>query len=82
MQDDDIHKERLYQYLIKKFGRTTINKKELAKEMGISNSTVDLYISKKTGIPPYKKLGTAKNAKVIFNLVDVANFMTDTIKTN
>lgn len=79
--NEDIHKERLYQYLLKKFGRSVISKKELSLEMDISESTVDLYISKGTGIPNYKKLGNAKNAKVIFNLLDVADFLNSTIKT-
>ena len=75
------HTERVYQYLLNKYGRTLISKKELAHEMGISNSTVDLYITKKTGIPNYKKLGTSKNSKVVFNLIDVAEFLNNTIKT-
>ena len=78
----DIHKERLYQYLIKKYNRSTISKTELSKELGVSTSTLDLYISKGTGIPNYKKLGKAKNAKVVFNLLDVAEFLNSTIKTN
>jgi len=81
MLSEDIHKERLYAYLTKKFGRTVISKKELAEEMDISASTLDLYITKGTGIPRYKKLGSAKNAKVIFNLIDVADFFNSTIKT-
>jgi len=53
----------------------------MSNELGISNSTLDLYVSKGIGLPNYKKLGTAKNAKVIFNLVDVAKFLSNTIKT-
>ncbi len=78
----DTHQERLYQYLIKKYGKTVISKVEMAEELGVSNSTLDLYISKGTGIPPYKKLGTAKNSKVIFNLLDLSIFLNQTIKTN
>jgi hypothetical protein len=32
-------------------------------------------------IPNYKKLAKAKNAKVVFNLIDVADFLAQTIKT-
>jgi predicted DNA-binding transcriptional regulator AlpA len=53
----------------------------MAQELGVSNSTLDLYIAKGTGLPNYKKLGKAKNAKVVFNLVDVADYLTKTIKT-
>ncbi len=73
--------EHIYEYLQVKYKRATIGKKEIATELGISPSTVDLYISKGMGIPPYRKLGTAKNAKVVFNIVDLAEYLTQTIKT-
>ena len=73
--------EHIYKYLQIKYKRATIGKKEIATELGISPSTVDLYISKGMGIPPYRKLGTAKNAKVVFNIVDLAEYLTQTIKT-
>lgn len=79
--DEDLQKERLYEYLLKKYQRAVISKVEMANELGISSSTLDLYIAKGTGLPNYKKLGKAKNAKVVFNLLDVANFLTKTIKT-
>lgn len=82
MQNDlENQREKLYKYLTQKYKRAVINKVELAFELGISNSTLDLYIAKGTGLPNYKKLGKAKNAKVIFNLLDVADFLSQTIKT-
>ncbi|WP_281951396.1 helix-turn-helix transcriptional regulator [Nitrosophilus kaiyonis] len=71
----------IYEDLKNRYGRTVIGKKELAKELGVSISTIDNYISRGYGIPPYKKLGAAHNARVIFNIVDVANFLSQTIKT-
>lgn len=79
--DIESQKEKLYEYLYKKYKRVTISKTEMAIELGISNSTLDLYISKGHGLPNYKKLGKEKNAKVVFNLLDVADFLTQTIKT-
>lgn len=73
--------DKIYQELRKKYKRITISKSEMSNELGISNSTLDLYIAKGIGLPNYKKLGTAKNAKVIFNLLDVAEFLANTIKT-
>lgn len=73
--------ELVYQDLKSRYNKATLTKKELANEFTVSTSTIDLYISKGIGIPNYKKLGTAKNAKVIFNIVDVAEFLTQTIKT-
>jgi len=79
--DIESQKEKLYEYLYKKYKRVTISKTEMSIELGISNSTLDLYITKGCGLPNYKKLGKAKNAKVVFNLIDVADFLTQTIKT-
>jgi len=79
--DAELHREKLYQELREHYKRMTISKSEMANELGISNSTLDLYISKGIGLPNYTKLGTAKNAKVIFNLLDVAEFLANTIKT-
>lgn len=77
----EMQAEKLYVYLQKKYKRAVISKSEMAEELGISNSTLDLYIAKGTGLPNYKKLGKAKNAKVVFNLIDVAEFLSQTIKT-
>ena len=71
----------IYNDLKTRYNKSTLSKKEMATELGISYSTIDGYIAKGYGIPNYKKLGTAKNAKVIFNIVDVATFLSQTIKT-
>ena len=73
--------ELVYQDLKSRYNKATLTKKELANEFTVSTSTIDLYISKGVGVPNYKKLGTAKNAKVIFNIIDVAEYLTHTIKT-
>ncbi len=79
--DTDLQKEKLYQFLSKKYKKVVISKQEMANELGIKYSTISLYIKKGTGIPNYKKLGKSKNSKVVFNLKDVAEFLSDTIKT-
>ena len=73
--------ELVYQDLKSRYNKATLTKKELANEFTVSTSTIDLYISKGVGIPNYKKLGTAKNSKVIFNIIDVAEYLSQTIKT-
>jgi predicted DNA-binding transcriptional regulator AlpA len=72
---------QIYNDLKDRYGKATLSKAEMAKELGISYSTIDSYISKGYGIPNYKKLGTAKNAKVVFNIIDVSEFLSQTIKT-
>ena len=73
--------ELVYQDLKSRYNKATLTKIELANEFTVSTSTIDLYISKGIGIPNYKKLGTAKNAKVVFNIIDVAEYLSQTIKT-
>ena len=74
----EILQNKIYKELQQKYNRMAISKSEMSNELGVSNSTLDLYISKREGLPNFKKLGTAKNARVIFNLIDVANFLADT----
>lgn len=76
----DLQKQ-IYNDLKDRYGKATLSKAEMAKELGISYSTIDGYIAKGIGIPNYKKLGTAKNAKVVFNIIDVSEFLSQTIKT-
>lgn len=58
----------------------TITKKELAEILSSSVSFIDKCIMNGKNIPDFKKLGESKNAKVIFNLVDVAKFLAKTTK--
>jgi len=71
----DSHTKSTYEYLMKKYNRSVIGKKELANELGISLSTLDLYMSKGIGVPRYKKLGNRSNSRVVFNIVDVSEFL-------
>ena len=73
--------ELIYQDLQTRYKRATISKREMAHELNISYSTIDGYIARGFGLPNYKKLGTAKNAKVVFSLIDVSKFLSQTIKT-
>ncbi len=59
-----------------------ISKKQYAEILGCSLSSIDKSIQLGYGLPNYKKMGTAKNAKVMFSLLDVANyFASQTVKT-
>lgn len=59
-----------------------INKKEYADIVSCSTASVDNFIRNGYGCPDYKKLGNAKNSKVLFSLIDVANYLAGTtIKT-
>ena len=69
----------IYEDLKNRYQKATINKKELAHELGVSVSAVNNYIVKGYGIPAYRKLGEAKNAKVVFALPCVADYLSNVI---
>ena len=59
-----------------------ITRQQYARIMGISLSTLDNYMARGYGLPNYKKMGSNKNARVLFNLRDVAEFIAaQTVKT-
>jgi len=71
-----------YDYLKQKYNRLILSKKELAVELNIAISTLDLYISKGIGVPKYKRASEAKNARLLFNIYDIAIYLnSDQIET-
>ncbi len=59
-----------------------ISKTQYGEVVGCSTSAVDNYIAKSYGIPSYKKIGHQRNARVLFNLRDVAEYLTaQTVQT-
>lgn len=74
---------RAYYCELKADGYTLfISKKQYAKIAKCSVSKVDINIKNGYGLPNYKKMGTAKNAQVLFSLIDVANyFASQTVQT-
>ncbi len=80
-RQEQTSEDKLIDYLAKKYDMAVLTKEQLRDELGIAKSTLDLYISKNEGIPPYKKLGNAKNSRVIFHIADVAKFLDNTVAT-
>lgn len=70
----------IYHDLKSRYKKATLSKAELANELGISSSTIDRNMKEGIGIPNYRKLGNARNSKVIFNIVEVAEFLSQTVK--
>jgi len=68
----------IYSELISQGYKLLINKKEYSVIARCSVSSVDNFIRNGYGCPDYKKLGNAKNAKVLFSLIDVANYLAGT----
>jgi len=73
--------ELIYQDLKSRYKKASLSKTELAHELGVSISTLDKYKKDGIGLPNYRRLGNAKNAKIIFNIIDVADYLSQTIKT-
>ncbi len=72
----------IYSELSAKGYSLLISKKEYSDIVGCSTSSVDNFIRNGYGCPNYKKLGEAKNSKVLFSLIDVANYLAgSTIQT-
>ena len=63
--------------LKEKYNKTSITRLELAKELGISESTIDIRIRKGTGIPRYKRSSKSPKATYIFPIVEVAKFLSE-----
>ena len=55
--------------------RMNISKMDYAKILGCSKSCVDNYVIKGYGIPKYRKIGHQRNARVLFSLRDVAEYL-------
>ena len=68
----------IYSELLSQGYGLLIKKKEYADISRCSISSVDNFIRKGYGCPPWKKFGDAKNSKVLFSLIDVANYLTGT----
>ena len=73
--------ELILNELKERYGKATLSKAELAHEMGVSYSTIDNYIRLGYGVPDFKKIGKSKNGKILFTIVDVALFLSQTTKT-
>lgn len=52
-----------------------ITKRDYSNIAQCSISTVDHYMAKGYGLPPYRKIGNKRNAKVLFSLRDVSEFL-------
>lgn len=71
--------QTIHQDLKDRYNKSTLTKKELADELGISVSSINTYICKGEGIPQYIKIGNAKNGKVLFPIANVVDYLSNTV---
>jgi len=69
----------IYKDLSTKYGET-LTKRELSEVLKVSVSSINNYIVRGEGIPEYIKMGTSRNSKVLFPMVNVVDYLSNTIK--
>ncbi len=72
--------EAIYQDLLTRYKKVVLNKEELAHELGVSVSAINNCIVKGYGSPEYTKLGHQLKARVVFPMICVAKFLSNTVK--
>ena len=78
----DTYTQQIYNDLIDRGYGAHLSKREYANLIGCSLSCVDNYIAKGYGVPNYRKIGHQKNARVLFSLRDVAEYLAaQTVRT-
>lgn len=71
---------KIHEDLMNRYNKSTLTKKELSMELGVSESSINKYIGKGEGIPEYIKVGTSRNGTVLFPIVNVVDYLSNTIK--
>lgn len=74
--------ELLLRDLQSRYSKSTLTKIEVAKELNMSVSSINSYIVKGMGIPEYVKVGSGKNGTVLFPVVNVVLYLSNTIKVS
>lgn len=74
----------IYQTLSHKYNKQALTKKELSRELGISMSSVNHYLSIGKNLPQYKKFdgkeSKGNGGKVYFPISEIAKFLVLTNK--
>ena len=77
----EIYKQKTEDLIVSQYGQV-LTKQNLAHLLKVSVSSINNYIVKKEGIPEYIKVGTSKNSKVLFPVVNVVSYICNTIKVS
>jgi hypothetical protein len=74
--------EKIYEELKTKYGKLTLTKQDLSEVLDVSVSLINHYITKGYGIPEYIKVGSGPNGSVRFPVVNVVDYLSNTIKVS
>jgi len=73
--EDAVDKKYYANYLLNKYGKLGLTRKETADELGISLSFLDKLLKEGIGLPTYRKIGKSQKPRVVFPVDAIANFM-------
>ena len=73
--DNKIDKKYYTDYLLDKYKKLGLTRKETATELGISLSFLDKLLREGTGLPTYRKIGNSQKPRIVFPIDSVATFM-------
>jgi len=75
-KENEDNKQVYIDYLLKKYDKLGLNRKETAKEIGISTSHLDKLLRAGVGLPNYRRLGSSQKSRIIFPINEIADFLT------
>ncbi len=73
--DNTINKKFYADYLLDKYKKLGLTRKETADELGISLSFLDKLLREGTGLPTYRKIGKSQKPRIVFPVDAIADFM-------
>ena len=73
--DNATDKKYYTDYLLNKYRKLGLTRKETADELGISLSFLDKLLREGTGLPAYRKIGKSQKPRIVFPVDAIANFM-------
>jgi len=73
--ENKIDKKYYADYLLDKYKKLGLTRKETADELGISLSFLDKLLREGTGLPTYRKIGKSQKPRIVFPIDSVASFM-------
>lgn len=69
------HKTFYREILFQRYSKVAVDRKEVAEILNISLSQVDKLLKAGIGLPPHKRIGKSKRARIIFPITGIAEFL-------
>ena len=82
INDNQYLNQEILKDLKTRYKKSTLTKKELSNELSMSLSSINQYISMGIGLPNYLKLGSGVNSRVVFPVINVVEYLSNTVKVS